>query len=1155
MKQIICREHAALLLVAACVLLAPAMAAAQEFRGTILGRVTDAQRAVLPGVTVTVTNEGTSVASSAVSQADGAYTVPFLIPGSYRVEAELSGFQKLALGGIKVALGQRVMVNLQLQVGALSETVEVTGESPLIDTTSGGLGQIVDREQVEAMPLNGRMVFMLNRLASGVNWQVPTFGASGTSGLRPFDNSGGSAWSLNGGRVSTNEFLLDGAPDSTRGRYNFSPPVDAVDEFKIQTNTYDAQYGRTGGGVVNMTLKSGTNVLRGQVWEFMKNERLNANNALNVELGQDKPPYDAHQYGATVTGPIRKGKTFFMGTFEGLWERVPFPTKTSVPTEAERNGDFSQSYSDQGSPLVLYDPMTTRLVGNQYVRDPFPGNAIPANRINPVAKQLLALYPLPNVAGQRLNNYANTINPAKYDYDAELARFDHQFSAGNRMFVSLHRNHRDEYRSNNGLQGTLANQGQWPQTRENYGAIVDWVYTLDPKTILNLRGSYTHFTETQYQTDVEEYGRGTLGFQNLPGSYLPRIDLEQYTDFGVGNQGLNTSDKTTSAQANLTRMFSRHTVKAGAEYRHILAQPSNTGNANGLFGFTRAFTRRDPNSGDNTTGNSIASFLLGYPASGNIGAATERDELWHYVAAYIQGDIRLSRKLTVNLGLRYDYESGVVDSQDRLVRGFAFDQPSPIAASVKNAPGASECPACANLMGGMLFAGVDAQPRALFDPDRNNIQPRVGFAYALTDKTVVRGGYGIYYQFRTQLGSQTGFFVSTPYFANDINGRVGVPEVAANTFSNPFPNGLAVAPGASAGLSTQLGQSISFDDPTNKLPHIHHYNLTVSRQVARDLMVEVSYAGSRTHEISVGRNINAISAADLAKGSTYLQQVVTNPFAGLLPGSSRNGATIQRQQLLTPYPEFGSITRNAWSIGRVWYNSLQLLVQKRMSRGLALTSSYTYSKTMEQTSFLNDQDTEPVEQVADYDRPHLWTLSGIYELPFGNGKRFGGSATGLKEHLIGRWQIQWIFNWQSGRPLDQPGGLEPISSARLDHPTPERWFNTCYADLAGVPQKCLSGETPVWKQRPAFTLRTTPNRFSDIRVPWNPTLDMSLFKTIRFSPRWRLDLRFEAFNLMNTVIYPAPNTSYTSSDFGKIADPKGSVYFPRNVQVGMKLYF
>ena len=860
-----------------------------------------------------------------------------------------------------------------------------------------------------------------------------------------------------------------------------------------------------------------------------------------------------------------------MGTFEGLRERVPFPQTASVPTEAERLGDFSRSYTDQRTPLVIYDPLTTTCnAAGQCTRTAFPNNVIPANRINPVALKLLSLYPLPTLPGQRLNNFVNPVNKARYDYNSALARFDHNFSDASKMFVSIHHNRRDEFRSTNGMQDTFANQGQWPQTRINRGGTADWVKTVGSHTLLNLRSGFTWFSEDAEQRQAKEFDRATLGFQNLPGLYLPRIGLDQYnapggstTSIGVGSDGRGTSDQTASLQGNVTRHFARQRIKAGGEYRLIRATPKTSGNYNGFFNFTRAYTQRDPNAGDNISGNSVASFLLGYPANGDFGGGNERNQSWRYTALYLQDDLRLSPKLTVNLGLRWDYESGVVDAENRLVRGFASDQTSPLAAQVAAAPGAAECPACSNLNGGLLFAGVDGVPRALFDPDRNNIQPRAGVAYSLNDKTVLRGGYGLYYSFRSQLGSQTGFFVTTPYIAGDLNGRVGVPELGVNTFSNPFPNGPLQAPGASLGLLTQAGRGISFDDSTFDLPHIHQYNVTVSREISRSLMVEASYVGSRTRGLATltlaenGKNINAISAEDMAKGAAYLQAQVPNPFAGLLPDTSRNGATIQRQEMLRPYPQFGDITRNAFGVGRVWYNSLQFIAQKRVSRGLTFTSSYTFSRTMEQDEFLNAQDAAPLAMIADQDRPHIWQFNGVYELPFGRGRPIGRNIGSALNRLAGGWQFNWNFNWQSGRPLGMPGGLEPIpgTSAKLPNPTPDRWFNTCYVDLSGALQKCEPGESPVWHQRPPFTLRTTPLRFDYIRVPWKPTLDASLFKHVDVSRRIRLEIRLEAFNLTNTVIYGSPNTTFNNANFGKIAEPRGSIYFPRNMQLGAKLSF
>lgn len=1144
---------------ACVVLLLTTMAYSQEFRGTILGRVTDQKKGVIPGATVTVTNENTNISASTITADDGGYTVQFLTPGTYRVEVEIPGFKKYSRSGVSVAVGQRATVDVVLEVGQVQEVVNVTANASLLESATGGMGQVVDRQKVESLPLNGRMVFMMNRLSVGVIWQVPTFGATGTSGLRPFDNLGGSAWSINGGRVSSNEFLLDGAPNSTRGRFNYSPPVDAVEEFKIQTNTYDAQYGRTGGGVINMTLKSGTNDFHGNLWEFIKyggrKYGWQANNTVNNATGQPSPSHQFNEYGATITGPVLKNRTFFHFTWEGLRERVPFPQTTSVPTAAERAGDFSQTYRDTPQPTTIYDPLTTRTQGGRLVRDPFPGNRIPAERMNPIAQRALSdIYPLPNIAGQRLNNFVNPINKGIYNYNSELVRIDHRISDRHKIFGTFFRNHRDEFRSNNGLQGTFANQGQWPQTRNNHGGIFDWVYTISPTALFNFRTGFTRFVETNFQSDVHGYDRNRLGFQNLPGRFLPRIDLQQYTGVGVGSEGVNTADNTGSVQANYAKTLSHHTVKFGGEYRNIRSNPTTTGNSNGFFNFTRDFTRRDPNTGDPITGNSIASFLLGYPQNADVGAGQARSMQWHYWAFFFQDDVRVSPNLTLNLGLRWDYEAPPTERYNRLVRGFAFDQPSPLADVIRNRPGAENCPACADLRGGLRFAGVGGDPRGLFKKELTNFQPRVGLAYRWGEKTVIRGGYGSYYASTPQFGPQTGFFVPTPYIAYNLGGAVGIPETAVNVFGSPFPLGLRQAPGASLGLLTQVGQGISFDDPGRRIPYIYQFNLSIQREIARDLIADVAFVGSRARHLPVARNINEVSREDLARGAAYLQQVVPNPFAGLLPGSPINGPTVQRQQLLRPYPQFLGINQNALSIGESSYHSFQFRVEKRLSQGLTLISSYTLSKNIEKTNFLNPQDVELARELTDFDRTHLWTFSGIYNLPFGRGRAYGADAPGWVNHFIGGWQLNWIYTMASGRPLGYPN-LERLGNAELKNPSFDRWFNTCYIDTNGIQTNCQPGEQPVWFQRQPFTLRTTPNRFSNIRVPWRPTLDASLFKNFNINERVRLEYRLETFNTFNTVIYVPPVTDFTSSNFGRIPQPRNAIYFPRNVQMGLKLYF
>ncbi len=1127
----------------------------------------------MPGARITAINEATNVPSTAESAADGAYRVPFLIPGKYRVEVEAPGFRKLLRSGITVSVNTNVPLPVELEVGSLAESVEVVADAMLLETATATMGQVVDREKLETLPLNGRMIFMLSGLSQGVIWQTPTFGATGTSGLRPFDNNGGSAWSMNGGRVGSNEFLLDGAPDSTRGRFNFSPPVDAVEEFKIQTNSFDAQYGRTGGGVVNMTLKSGTNRTRGQLWNFTKYGAWNANNSLNVAQGSPKPAQQYNQYGVTAGGPVYlpklyngRDRTFWMFTWEGLRERVPFPTTASVPTAEERAGDFSRNYADSPS-FDIFDPLTTRTEAGRLVRDAFPNQRVPASRLHPVAINFLKIFPLPNISNQRQNNYVNTVNKGIYNYNAEVVRIDHAVGVRNKMFGSFYRNHRDEFRSTNGLQGTLANQGQWPQTRQNYGGTLDWVTTLSADSILNLRAGFTRFTEAVYAIDRTSFDARTLGFAALPGPHMPVLNLDQYATVGVGSQGKNVADNTSSTQANYTRTFSRHILKFGGDYRNIRSNPVTTGDESGNFSFSRAFTRRDPNTQDARSGHSVASLLLGYPSSANIGAGQARAMQWNYWAIFVQDDFRLTTRLTINLGLRWDYESPPTERFNRIIRGFAADAASPLAEAVRRAPGAANCPACSNLRGGLRHAAVDGAPRGLFDPDRNNFQPRLGAAFQLNRKTVLRGGYGLYYSPTGQMGAQTGFFVPTNYIANDLQGAVGVPELGVNTLANPFPQGRAVPPGASAGLLTQAGQSVSYDDTSRVVPNISQFNFSIQRQLTTNLVVDAAFVGSRTRQLPVGRSYNFVPLEELRKGLSYLQQTVDNPFSGLLPGSAFNGRTVQRQQLLYPYPQFsgtrgdnsptGGSSRNSQSIGESSYHSFQLRLEKRLSQGLTFISAYTFSKNLERNGFLNAQDTVMVRQPVDFDRTHVWTVSGLAELPFGRGQRLASTAPAWLDHLIGGWKLNWIANIGTNRPQDQPGSLERLASAAVSNQSYDLWFNNCYVNLDGsLSSQCAQNSLqPAWRVRAPGELRTTPNRFSEIRRPYRPIFDMSLHKLIRIGERRRLEYRLETFNTFNSVIFNAPNTDFASANFGRIPQPRAPIYFPRNIQMGLKLYW
>ncbi|HEX8920924.1 MAG TPA: TonB-dependent receptor, partial [Pyrinomonadaceae bacterium] len=541
---------------------------------------------------------------------------------------------------------------------------------------------------------------------------------------------------------------------------------------------------------------------------------------------------------------------------------------------------------------------------------------------------------------------------------------------------------------------------------------------------------------------------------------------------------------------------------------------------------------------------------------------------WKYYAPFIQDDIKLTRKLSVQLGLRYDYESPPTERFNQQNRGFGFDQASPLAAQIAGRPGVAACPACANLRGGLLFAGVGGQPEEAFDADRNNFQPRVGLAYQLNDKTVLRGGYGLYYYPQAEFGGTTGFTVSTPFVAATGGGAQAF--IPVNTLSNPFPSGINQPIGSSRGLLTQAGADVIFSLPNHEIPKIHQYAAGVQRELPGNFKLDLSYVGSHstdilTNDFNVGnaRNINVLTADQLAQARAnpaFFNENVANPFAGLLPGTSLNGATVQRRQLLLPFPQFTTVTQALENAGTIWYDSLQVSLERRMTNGLTMIASYTLSKTDSAIGFLNNQDAETSRSRADFDREHVLVVSGVYQLPFGNGRRYLTSAGKALNMVVGGWEYNWIARFQSGIPLGYPGNVDLIGDPRIDGKSHDKWFNTCVRQLDGTSRQPNAARTgfeactnPVWAIRGADTLRTIPFRSDVLREPTVPQFDMSLNKSFIFTERWRGQFRVEAFNIANSPLFPAPNTDPNSTNFGFVQ--RSTRNFPRQIQLGFKLLF
>jgi hypothetical protein len=1155
----------AALLVAAVTRLAPA----QETRATLSGTVLDQSGAVIVGANLKLVNKDTGVALTATSNESGYYRFLFVNPGTYRLTAEQAGFRTFVRDNLVLSVSQAAVVDVTLVLGQASESITVTSEAPLLEAERADRGLVVNNKTVVDMPLNIRNPIMLAALSPGI------IHTSGTQHLNPFSNSGISSWAINGGRAANNEFLLDGAPNNTLyNRTNniaYVPSVDAVEEFKVMSNTYDAQYGRTGGGVVNVSIRSGANQFHGSAYEFLKRTWLNANTFANNAKKAPRQGNALDQYGFTLGGPVwlpklYKGqeRTFFFFAFEKYRENTYYPSESisSVPTVLQRQGDFSRTFDNAGRLLVIYDPLTGRLENNRWVRSPFPNNRIPAERINPVAANIAKQYPEPNTTTPGSvdwqNNFFLNPNTGRFDFINLTARLDHYFSTRQRVYGRWSWSDFTQLRLTNGIPGVAGdyrNGGKFAN-----GGVLDSITTLSPRTVLNLRAALNRWEEALGPYANQGFTSAKLGWPQALVAQFPRPDLfplisiDGARSLGMSSGNLTFEPTTTlSLQPNLAHMRSRHALKAGLDFRVSRYTQVRPGAGGGTFSFNRAFTRADYLVQDAVSGVGMASFLLGYPASGSITKVAEPFWQWVYYAPWIQDDIKITRRLTVNLGLRWDVNLPATERYDQINRGFFAEQVNPISERIdqRTFPGFV-------VKGGIGFAGRNGLPRSPVDADWNNLQPRAGAAFALNEKTVIRGGWGIFYLNPVITGNLNGFSQSTPFVSSLDAGRT-----PATTLSSPFPSGIQSPPGASLGLMTFLGQGPTFTEPLSRTPYVHQFSFSIQRQLPLSILLEAAYVGSRSMQQLTNKGVNEIPVEALNRGNpslggdpNYLNQSVPNPFAGLLPGTGLNGATVPRQQLLRPFPQFTSFNVEALNTGRIWYNSLQVSATKRYSKGLFFTTTYTLSKNIEAIDYLNAQDAAPTRSLTDWDRTHRWVIAPSYELPFGKGRRWLAAAPAPLERLVGGWQFVLSTVLQSGDPMSIPGNVYLLRDPRIPNPTWDRLFNTGVVDVNGAVRNVLPGEQPAFAVRPPFSLRTTPIRYGNLRNQWANTVDMSLIKNTRLREGWNLQFRVDAFNAFNTPVFSSdPNLDPTSPNFGKIFRDNGQSNFPRNVQLGMRLVF
>jgi len=1224
MTKTICL-HAVLFILCGC------LTFAQEARSTISGGVFDPSGAPIPGVKITVKEVRTGVATSTTSDATGAYNIPFLPPGQYKVAATSSGFKEYVRDGITLSASDHPVIDINLQVGSASETVTVEGNSPQLDTADSAIAQSISTKQVEDFPLNGRNPMMVTQLALGVV-------ATATPALvHPFDNGAASAWSIAGTPSQSAEISMDGAPNATwDNRVAYTPPQDAVEEVKVKAFDSDASFGH-GSGTINEVMKTGTNQLHGSAYFFTQPSFMAANDFFANRAGIPVQATKFNQEGATIGGPVRipklyngRNKLFWFFGFERLTDSQPNNKFLTVPTPAERGGDFSALLA-LGASYQIYNPysgVSAKVNGsNTVARQPFycdasgnpitpnltpgsgygtqtvgtPCNKIPSQLLDPVAISYLKLYPQPDLAGTNTgySNYANTV-PTTDDYINELGRFDWAMSERSRLSFGVRHNKETQSKNNyfaNNSTGSLLN-------RKNWGGTLDEVYTFNPTTVLDVRANYTRMYEAHPSPNAG-FSPTSLGFP----SYI--TSSSQYLQLPVINFGSSCGSDTTQASTfdcfggtgagllpsqsyslfgDVVKLWHNHTLKFGADGRQYKLDVQNYGASAGQYTFvsktgTSWTNGPDLSSAAANFGQEFASFLLGLPTSGQFQISAHGTYISYYYAPFIQDDWRVTRTLTLNLGVRYDRDTPYGEKLSRTVDGFNSTVANPVAAAAEAAYAKNPIPqipvSSFTVPGGLTFAS-SANGGEQWQNSSHIVSPRVGFAWApavLKDHTVIRGGFGIFVSPITMasLGA-TGSYSSTPISEQQgfsQTTQFPVPStmlLPTATLSAPFPSGIVQPVGAANGLATFDGQSVEFFNPNMKDPYAERWTLGVQQQLSPTLALEISYIGNHSVHLPVNyvsldgiprQYLSTLGARD-QNVINALNSQVANPFAGLLPGTNLNGSKTTVGQLLAPFPEYpvtdgttfgsGVSVRNA-SSGTSSFNSLNISVSKRMSRGVQFVQTLIWSKLEERTEFLNASDPLPENRISPFDHTLRSVTALHFELPFGHGQLLNVNSR-LLDAFIGGWSVNGIYTFQAGAPLvwmngssTSPGDYAFTSGAPSLDPN-SMGYNP--RNERGGPAFNISQFATASNQQFQYHIRTMPTTFSSLRQDGTNNFDASLVKQVNITERIYGQLRLEAFNVPNHPTFGAPNLQVTSSSFGVISTEANR---PRQLQLGARFVF
>lgn len=1148
-------------------LLAAGIALGQTATGTLEGRVVDASGAVVPDAKVTITSAATNATQEVKTSSLGVFIRPFLQPGLYQVTVEKAGFRRYAEKDVRLNVQQTVTLDITLTVGETSSTVEITASSAQLATSSSTVSTVIGNKAIMDLPLNARNPFALASLVPGV---VP---------------GGGSTPWISGGRNASSEITIDGTsiilPENNVGinTIAYTPPVDSVQEFSIVTNALAAEYGRTGGGTINVSTRSGGNALHGTGFNFLRNSKLDANNFFSNRARTPLAAFQRNQFGGTLGGPVTipgvykgKDKTFFFISEQSTIQRSASLFTTTVPTQAWLNGDFSALRNAAGQDILIYDPLTAANDGTgNFIRQQFPGNIIPSSRMDPVALRARTYYPtanqLPTNQFTNANNYfaASKARSSQHQFDTRL---DHNFNTKLTMFGRMSYNISQSQPVNFfGNPGTPSGDG--PSRTTNYNGTLNANYTANPSTIFNVNYGFGRFNNQRFPFstgfDTTQLGfpaaiRDQAATQNLE---FPRFDIAGVSSLGQATfTTLRFIPFSHVVAGSATKVLTKHTIKAGAEWRKLFLNFMQLGNPAGQYSFNQGFTQRNPVQAVGTQGFGMASFLLGTASGGSVSHDPIPASSSVYWGAYIQDDYRLSKRLTLNLGLRYDVDLPRTERYNRYSY-FDYGAASPIRGRVPQFP---------NLQGAMRF--VNGDNRYQVPVDRNNFSPRFGFAFKLNEKTVMRGAYALMYagsmmQAAGSSGSagMEGYRGSTGMLTTLDGGRT------VNAFlRNPYPAGfnlpLGFAEGPNSGASTNIGLGVGesfFNDSRN--PVIQQWNFNVQRELPGSMVIEAGYLASKGNHLIDGEGsmtYNQLPASFGDLGNALLDQV-DNPFFGVItnPTSALFQPRVSRSQLLRPFPQYTGVSAFRKPQANSIYHAFTLRVEKRFTNGLGFLASYTGGKLIDDASqtvtFLgqagNKQDfynRRAERSISTQDISSRFVFSGNYDLPFGRGRKMLSGMNGVGEALIGGWQVNGILTLSGGTPVLITQNVNNTNLGSAGQRPNNNGTSGKRTGLSRDEQIRQWFDTSVFSFAQAFRFGNVSRTSPDIRNPGLKTVDLSLFKNYRIRERATLQFRAEAFNMTNTLQLGAPNAQLGSGQTGVIG---GTAVGPRQVQMALRLSF